>query len=285
MALLGRFDPEAIARAFAARDFSATEVGRRTLLCGPGGCDSGLQFDLERRDPDNPFGGQLGRLEPLAVSTSDVLSSASGDTLRAMLAAVDGTVPSLASDPAYRAAAEALAAEAPVTQATFVPSVLVGADVVGMLLEGVEEAMARLEAIAATFEPIAPPELVAFGDAATSSEQIATIALVYRDAEDARRAAEVIPERLETMESVRDRRPIRDLLDERGVGRVQGQVRTSADGSRSVAVIALRAPLPIGEPDPGTGMLTASSPVYRLLVNMLTSRDTLWLAPQLPVMS
>ena len=169
LALLGRFDPEAIARAFAARDYAATEAGERMLLCGPGGCDSGLQLDLERIDPNYPFGGELGRLEPLAVSTSDLLDSASGDTVRAMLAAADGTAPSLASDPAYRAAAEALAGEAPVIQATFIPSVFVGADVGGMLLDGVEEAKARLQAIAATFEPIPPPELIAFGDAATSS--------------------------------------------------------------------------------------------------------------------
>lgn len=282
LALLGRFDPDAVARAFAARDYTATEVRERTLLCGPGGCDSGLQLDLERRDPGNPFGGQLGRLEPLAVSTSDLLSSASGDTVRAMLAAADGTAPSLASDPAYRAAAEAVAAEVPVTQATLIPSALVGADVVGMLLVGGEEAKARLEAIAATFEPIPPPELIAFSDAATSSEQIATIALVYRDAVDARRAADVVPERLETMESVRVLRPIRDLLDERGVGPVAGQVWTSADGSRSVAVITLRAPLPAAEPDPGTGTLMSSSLTYRMLVDMLTSRDTMWLAPELP---
>ena len=87
------------------------------------------------------------------------------------------------------------------------------------------------------------------------------------------------------MESVRVLRPIRDLLDERGVGPVQGQVRASADGGRSVAVITLRAPLPAAEPDPGTGKMTSSSLVYRMLVNMLFARDTMWLAPELPVIS
>jgi hypothetical protein len=87
------------------------------------------------------------------------------------------------------------------------------------------------------------------------------------------------------MESMRVVRPIRELLDERGVGPVVGRVWTSADSSRSVAVISLRAPLPPAEPDPGTGTLTSSSLVYRMLVNMLTSRDTLWLAPELPAIS
>jgi hypothetical protein len=282
--LLGHFDPEAIGRALSARSFSGTDVGERTLWCGPEGCQAGMAMNLAERDPADPFGGELGRRQPLAVSASDLLSSAAIATVDAMLAAADGQARSLADDASYRAAAEAIPTEALLIQATLVPGDDLGADVAPMLLgDSIEDVEATLAEMAASFEPIPPYELLAISDGATDSEQVVTLGLVYAREADAAVAIKVIPRRLETMESLRTGQPLSALLDDRGVTSVAGEVvPAAADGARAVAAITLRAPLAGEEPDPDSGGFSPSSLLYRLFVQMLLGRDTLWLAPELP---
>ena len=282
LALLGRFDPAAITRAFGARDYTAAAASGWSLLCGPDGCDGGTRLHVDQVDPGDPFGGALGRLQPLAVSASELLGSASGETVRAMLDASGGRAPSLGADPAYRAAAEALAADGTIIQATLVPGGSITADVASLLIGGSDTTKGALEQLTATFEPIPPYELAAFADGASATEQVVRVALVYDAAADAQRALDVLPRRLDSLPSLEARMPLRQLLDERGVSAVDGRVVPSSDGTRSVALLTLRAPLASTLPDPGTGLMTSSSLVYHLLVSMLYSRDTLWLAPTLP---
>jgi hypothetical protein len=280
LVLLGRFDPDAVTRAFEARDYNATPVDGRTLLCGPKGCEAGLEADLSQIDSANPFGGALGRLEPLAVSATDILISASVDTLRAMLAAAADPTGSLGSGRADRAAAEVLAIPGPVIQAMFVPPALLDAGLASGLQAGGDAAKQMIEQIAPHFEPIPPYELLAFADGATPTHQVVTIALVYGRAEDALRAVDVMPGRIDLLPSLRFARPLRTLFDDRGIGEVQGEVRTATDGI-PVAVLTLRAPLAPSEPGPD-GRMVASSLAYRMVVDMVEGRDTLWLAPALP---
>jgi hypothetical protein len=282
LVLDGRFDPSAIAAALASRGYSATDVDGRTLLCGADGCDSGTQSHIDQLNPQNPFGGDLGRVEPLGVSATELESSASGDVVRAMLATAAGDAPSLGEDPDYRAAAEAMAADRPVIQATLVPGDLVTADLAGLLLQGGDATKSEVEHLAATFQPIPAYQLLAFSDGATSTEQIAQIGLVYTDAADAQKAVDVIPGRIDTLPSLMADMPLRQLLDDRGVTSVDAKVVPSSDGTRSVAVITLHAPLASEQPDPATGLTTSSSLVYDLLTTMLSRRDLLWLAPTLP---
>ncbi|MBE0690359.1 MAG: hypothetical protein IH587_09595, partial [Anaerolineae bacterium] len=63
--LYGDFDAGAIVAAYEAASFSAETVGDLTLLCGSTGCENGMQINLNNRNPANPFGGMLGRQEPL----------------------------------------------------------------------------------------------------------------------------------------------------------------------------------------------------------------------------
>jgi hypothetical protein len=149
--LFGEFEPSAIAAAFAARGYTATETDGRSLLCPPDGCDSGTRLHMDQRDPRIPFGGDLGRLEPLGVSETEIDSSASDETVRDLLAAAAGTIPSLGEDPAHRAAAEAVALENSVIPATIVPASHVAADVAGVLLQGGDKGKALLERLGATF--------------------------------------------------------------------------------------------------------------------------------------
>ena len=69
--LQGTFDPAAVSAAFEARGYTATAEDEHTLLCGPTGCEGGMAVDLAAADPGLPFGRQLGRSEPIAVSTTE----------------------------------------------------------------------------------------------------------------------------------------------------------------------------------------------------------------------
>jgi hypothetical protein len=284
LVLLGDFDPEAIARAFAARGFEPADLGTRTIWCGPDGCDAGLAMDPADRHPGDPFGGDLGRKQPLAVSPSDLLGSTSIATVRAMVAAGDGDVPSLATDPSYRAVVEAVPRGTTLIQATFVPAATIQADMPRVFGAGsVEQVEAVLSELAASFEPIPPYGLLGITDGATEDEQVVTLALVYGGEADAAVAAEVIPRRLAAMLSLRTARALSDELRDRGVTSVHGTVVAAVEGTRAVAAITLRAPLATDDPDPDTGRFMPSSMLYRLFGDMLRSRDTLWLAPALPI--
>ena len=285
-ALFGRFDPASIATAFAARGYTATEESGRTLLCSStDGCDGGTQLHIDQLDPRNPFGGKLGRAEPLGVSAAELDSSASGETMRAMLDTASGATPSLGADPGYRAAAEAASTGATVLQATLVPGAMVSADLASLLIQGGDATRTELEQIAASFTPIPAYDLLVFADGASDTEQIVRVGLVYQDAASAQEAADAIPGRIATLPSLVTREPLQQLFDDRGVSSVESRVVPSSDGTRFVALVTLRAPLASSEPDSGTGLLQSSSIVYKTLVNMLLSRDSLWLAPTLPVLS
>ena len=70
----GHFHGDRIARAYQARGFSENTQGAVSVWCGPEGCDSGLKLNLGDRNPANPFGGQFGRAEPLAVLSDQLLA-------------------------------------------------------------------------------------------------------------------------------------------------------------------------------------------------------------------
>jgi hypothetical protein len=262
--LLGRFDPTSIEAAYAARGFTQMDQDGRTLLCGPDGCDAGLTVHADQRNPANPFGGNLGRSQPLAISATELDNSAAIDTVQGILDTASGTTPSLAADPDYRAAAEAASAAGTVIQATLVPAALLSADPG----EG-----------GASAAPIPAYDLLFFADGASDTEQVVQVGLVYENPADAQMAVDALPGRIDALNSVVTGQPVRQLLDERGVTSIQGQVIPSSDGTRSVALFELRAPLASSDPDPGTGLMTASSIIYKTLVDMLYRRDLQWLAP------
>lgn len=285
LVLAGRFAPDEIGAALGAREFTSSAAdGGFTLWCGPAGCENGLQTDFKGMEAADPFGGRLGRKQPLAVSPSTLLSSADIATVDGMIAASAGDAPSLAFDPDWSAAAGALAGEGTtLIQATFVPGSLLLIDPAAILSS--DPSLADLKAWVAQlrdegFRAIPPATLLAIGDAATGTEQVVTLALTFPTLADAQTAAEVIPERLGQMRSLRVQKTWTELLADRGVTSVEGAATETPAGG-GVATITLRAPLAGDEPD-DTGRLVASSMLYRLFTQAVYARDTDFLAPDLP---
>ena len=221
--LLGSFDPGAVADAFATRDYTAQGSGAHTLLCGAAGCESGMDVDITTADRSLPFGSEIGRREPLAVSKDAILSSADLPTLESMMAAADGEAASLAEDGAYRALALAGDPGVTLTQATFLPGGMLGLgpDIYRLLGLSPEEAAALITELGDSLEPMPVADAVAILDGATDTEQVVTIGLAFADEADAAIAAEVLPRRLSGRSGAHLRclarhaagRPRRDLGD------------------------------------------------------------------------
>jgi hypothetical protein len=107
--LVGEFDTGAVIGAHTARGYTIErQDGSGTLLCPPDGCETGKVVDIAAMDPANPFGGRLGRNEPVFVADGLILNSPDFAVLEAMIAAHEGRAESLADRPEYQALAAAL---------------------------------------------------------------------------------------------------------------------------------------------------------------------------------
>jgi hypothetical protein len=282
--LMGDFDPALIASAHAGRGYTASQSGSRTLLCGATGCENGQQVDLANADSGLPFGGRLGRSEPLAVSDRDILVSPAIETVTGMVDAADGTEDSLDEEPAYRAVATAADPDLALIQATLLPGGMPGGapEVLGLFSGTPEEARDRIAGLSEILEPMPQAQVIGILDGATQTEQVVTIALAYADEADATVAADVLPRRLQTLPSL-SMAPLSELLSDRGVTSVTSRVVPAGDGMTAAAVVEVRAPLASAEPDGDTGRPEASSRLYRLFVDLVYRRDLLWLVPSLPL--
>ena len=121
-------------------------------------------------------------------------------------------------------------------------------------------------------------EAVAIVDGATPTEQVLSIALAYEDDEVAASAAASIVARLASVRSTTRDVPLAELLAERGVTQTTATVRRPSSEGPAVAVIEVRAPL-AGDAPTGLYGLAPSSALYRLFVDLIFSRDLLWITP------
>jgi hypothetical protein len=280
IALLGEFDAAAIEAAYERRGYTSAADRDHALLCSAAGCEAGLDVDPSQIDQSVPFGGRLGRQEPLALSESEVLSSPDIATLQHMLETTAATGTSLADLKAFQALASAPDDAQRIIQAMFLGGHLIFAspqlDETIDSVEDIDAALAELDGLA----PLPAPETIAVFDGATATEQVVTIALAYQDEEAARQAADAVAARLESVSSVRFDGPLSDALETRGVTAITPSVREPAVGSgeSAVGVVELRAPLVDDEPTP-TGALKPSSLLYRLFYELIMARDLLWITP------
>ena len=260
--VVGGFDPATITAAHEARGFASMAERDGTLICGAAGCDAGLAVDLSAREPADPFGGALGRQQPLFVAPDMLLSSAHIDTLRSMLDAVAGGSASLADVPEVRTALASLPAGARLRQLAFVPVRSIAGD-----------APATEESPAAHALP--PYSVALFADTATSEEQVAHVVLIFASSEDAQAAARIIPARIDEVVSLYRDETLREQLDRRGVTAVDVRVVEPGDEGGVAVDVAMHAPLAGADastPD------ARSSGVYGHLMATLFQRDAPWLA-------
>jgi hypothetical protein len=284
--LAGHFESDAIRTAYqsnlglGAKEFDGTTV----WLWGDDPAD-GLLTDTSNVLRANPFGGYLGRRQPMVISDDLVMSSADLQVVLAHVHAAAGEVPSLADAPAYRAAVDAVAVDADILQAAIAGPTMalnIAYPPVGDDLLSAETPSSTLEVLPEDQQELPAFQLVIAADVVTGDEQIARLGLVYHDARSAEAAAPVLMDRLETHTSLSGRSFAETLASPAGTG-LRYYVRQESDQ----AVLVLEFPAPRATSEQIVEMLNMASheaaattpgSVYRLLLTMFAHRDTSWLS-------
>jgi hypothetical protein len=199
--LEGDFDAAHIEAALADRGFTAEQVAGLEVWCGPVGCDQGLDVNPEDRQPANPFGGRIGRQEPLFVSDTLLLNSADLSRLTEMLQAYQANGPGLADNPDFQALAEAASSLGAVIQMRLMPSDDYWLTVDAYDVLGEDAAEADIEQLSEDFAAFGRlPEYALWGiaDIWDGEQQIAALLLVMQSRENAQAAAQELHTRLST---------------------------------------------------------------------------------------
>ncbi|MBN1629525.1 MAG: hypothetical protein JW990_07170, partial [Thermoleophilia bacterium] len=197
--LAGSFDADAIRAAcqtnldLAPQDFDGTTV----WLWGEDPAD-GFAADLSNVLQENPFGGYLGRRQPMIISDDLLVSSADLEMVLAHVDAATGTAPSLADSPGYRAGVNAMGEDADVLQAAIAGPALA----LSIAYPPLDVDLPSPETATSTPEALPAYEVLVIADVVTDDEQIARLGLVYGDAGSAEKAGSVLMERLETYTSL-----------------------------------------------------------------------------------
>ncbi len=286
--LAGRFDLEAVRAAFSEAGFVQQDRAEVELWCGPQGCELGTQIDFEAVNPANPFGGKIGRKQPLIVTEDYLLSSPDFPVIENHLAVAEGKMGSLADAPEYRAAIQAVTAEGVLLQAY-----IWDGEILNRLSEiprlpnllTPEQRRQLFEMLLEGYETLPTYELLVFADTVTDTEQIARVALVYSDADAAKQASTILPNRIMNYTSLRVDRLFTELLQDRGVAEPQVDVLKNTDEGKTVVMITFATPkatpdqilaLTPGNDNPPD--VTAPGLVYNLLVQSAFSMDIGWLS-------
>jgi hypothetical protein len=198
--LQGDFDAEAVTEAYVARDY-ATGQNNGVVLLNRGDGEPGLTQSLQTRDVANPFGGELGRQEPIAVTDEYILNSPNDALLDAMVNAFVGYRRSLYTAPEIAAAAEAVSiGQGQLLQALFLNPLEIafpGIDP-ALLLTPNPDVEALLQPNS-EFGPLPLYSAAVLADLQDGPNQVALIALVYSDEATARAAAEEVTQRIATL--------------------------------------------------------------------------------------
>jgi hypothetical protein len=271
--LIGDFETDAILAAYGLRGYTPErDVELGTLLCPADGCDTGTKQNLRGTNPANPFGGHLGRSEPIFVGDGVLLNSAVDTVVEAMAATYEGSASSLADAPEFQAIAGVLA-EYPYVSAVMAVSPLAVTTLdPRMMTENPEIAERLMRGIEA--EPLAPYQLAAFASAADGENEYGLALLVYVNADAAQDAAAVIDNRLATLESMRARQLYADILSAAGTLE-PAQVVTDEPTGLSVVVVRVTRTQPTNVVVDGD--IVRSHLAFNRFVQMVYGRDTNWL--------
>lgn len=246
--LQGVIDAEAVSAAYAARNYSANPSGALTMYCGPDGCDSGARVNVMLRNPGDPFGGELGRMQPVVFvpleGQAQLISSPYLPALEASVATASGESPSLADSPDYQTAVRALTESSTLLQAYFVNG----------------EAFGEL----ADAAPLPAYSLAVLAETETDDGVTASITLIFPTQADAEAAVSILETRMETLSTGRSSETFAATLKDRGV---LFETQTAEDAETGLGLLQFTFHAPEDERS-----------AYGLLVNAWARRELGWLA-------
>ncbi len=269
MILGGNFDADAIAMAYTAREFTETAIGDVSVWCGPEGCEEGMKINLQDHNVANPFGGYLGRNEPLAVLPGYLADSADYSVVQNILGAYEGAIPSLADNPAMAALVRAADDAGTVAQLLILNFTDVGM-LTGDLLTDVPD---NVRTALTTFGTLPPYQAFALADVWDGADQeITLLMLVYPNAAEAKVAAAELSTRMETAVSLIQKTRFSQLVADRN-GVIGEPVVIGYESGYTVAVLPITAPIPGNESQPSVPGIPESGVIFRLFVEAIYQRD------------
>lgn len=279
---MGDFDQEAVDAALTGQGFVADELDGFPLWCSAEGCDAGSRVNVQGRNPANLFGGELGLQQPIVLTGDSLYSSRDYRVVEAITERANGEKRSLAEVPEYQTAVEAMTTtpDTLLRQAYFIHPLLINPFSMTMAMfgerAGNEDVGTALAELKEQYGELPTYRLLAFADYADDENQYSTVIMVYESAEDAQIALELIPQRIEIGESLRMRRPLKDLFDERTESLNTFVIEDDTTGLSAAVFEWVYDQTPI-EPDE-TGLYRQPGIAYRFLLDALFARDTLWLS-------
>jgi hypothetical protein len=249
----GTFDADAISTALSARGFEETDVSGVPVWSR---FDDGT-LNVKDIQPADPFGGNLGKAARIAVWPDYLANSAYWDATKGIIASAQGTEPSLADNPNYRALAEAVTApEGLLIQALFFDvadlGFLPGDPAVALSGQGAEDPTAN-------YGPLMPYALAVLADRQEGQDQVHLIGLVYPNADIAGPAADEVAQRIQAFTL-----PGRtETLVQQFGAQISSRVYTSDTTGQAVAVVEVRYPLPADRKDAATGQFIPGGLMFR----------------------
>ena len=182
--LQGRYDAPAIEEAYSARGYTAGQ-NNGVVLLQRGDGESGSDINVNAINLANPFGGELGRLQPLAVTAEYLLSTPNDALFDDMVNSYVGYAQSLYTRPELVAAAEAVSiGHGDLLQALFYDPETGGTQT------------SDLHNVTARYGPLPAYSVAVVADLQDGPDQIALVALVYEREDKARAAAAELTDRL-----------------------------------------------------------------------------------------
>ena len=269
--LRGKFDVDLINSALLASKFKRDTLNGDPLWCNPGGCDLGSRVNLQERTDYNPFGGYIGRKQPIVLTNDGTLFSSPNFALVQRIATPD-PAQALANAPEFRALDAMLKARGTLLQALFVR------DATTFSSTPVNFNYTTATATSGALKPLPAYRGAVLAHVVNSADVYTLIGLVFDRETDARVAGDAVLQRMNAYRSVVNSRTLRDAIKDRNGTLAPYELVNDAPTGKTLLVIPIRSVIESDQPD-SNGYFTPSGVLFRMLVEMYYQRDLPWLQP------
>ncbi len=187
----GDFNADAVLTAHTARDYTSIVMDEIIVWCSAVGCDQGKHRDMNNLNNANIFGGHYAQQHPFVLVPGYIFTSSELNRLEDMIATYQREQSSILTVPSYAALAEAI------TQGE---GILIQAQIFSTADIGFRPLDASMRVpytkLLENYGTLAPYELAIIADRQEGIDQVAIVALAYRDEATATQAAEELTSRI-----------------------------------------------------------------------------------------
>lgn len=284
--LSGAFDIEGLSKTLSGKGYLQIKdtMSKFEIWCKEGDIASGLKTDLLHRDPNFPFGGNLGRSWPVILSDTLIGSTPDPQSVQAAAGAAE---PSLMSLGVLSDLISAVSAEDTQDKNSLAQLYLLTPAAAGLDLPGLQESLgqtgptqAGASSADASGQPLPAYSVLALAHLYSHGTQRVMAALSFPDGESAAAAEKAINTRLQKAVSLRTG----DLLTDRVLamgGRMEPLHITAGQSGSRILLIPFSFPAQTAAEISGEPSSIPGRP-FHFFTGLMMSRDLGWLTIGLP---